>query len=42
MTTPLTTGDPLPNLALPTLEGEEIQLATFRGERVLIYFWGSW
>lgn len=42
MNAPLTTGDKAPDLALPTLDGSEHRLADFRGERLLVFFWGSW
>jgi len=31
-----------PPLAGPSLQGEPISLATYRGQTVLIYFWANW
>ena len=31
-------GEPLPDLSFPDLEGEEVRLADFRGQRVLLTF----
>jgi peroxiredoxin len=35
-------GEPLPDLALPTLDGELLDLRELRGRRVALFFWGSW
>jgi hypothetical protein len=35
-------GDPLPNLALSTLEGQKVELGTYAGKRLLLFFWASW
>ncbi|MCF3943030.1 redoxin domain-containing protein [Oceanobacillus alkalisoli] len=35
-------GDMAPDVKLKTLEGEEVQLSDFRGERVMLNFWGTW
>ncbi len=42
MTATLTAADSAPNLTLPSLEGEEVNLAGFQGKRLLLFFWGSW
>ena len=42
MATPLTTGDTAPDLTLQSLDGADRSLADFRGERLLVFFWGSW
>jgi peroxiredoxin len=35
-------GDELPNVTLPTLEGESVSLNSFRGKIVMLAFWASW
>ncbi len=35
-------GEELPNVTLPTLEGETVSLANFRGKIVMLAFWASW
>lgn len=35
-------GDTAPNFQLQNLDGQKIQLKDFRGEGVLLNFWGSW
>lgn len=35
-------GQPLPELALPRLEGGEVSFSSLRGHRTLLFFWGSW
>jgi peroxiredoxin len=35
-------GEELPNVTLPTLEGESVSLNSFRGKIVLLAFWASW
>ena len=35
-------GDPAPDFALLTLQGEELRLSDYRGKRVLIFVWASW
>lgn len=35
-------GNEAPNFKLTTLEGEEVQLADYRGKRVFINFWATW
>ena len=35
-------GAPLPDLAMPTVDGGEISFGAFRGQRLLLFFWGSW
>lgn len=32
-------GDPAPGVKLPDLEGETVDLASFRGEKTLVLFW---
>ncbi len=41
-TTILRAGDALPTLTLPRLDGESFDFGTLRGERSLLFFWGSW
>jgi peroxiredoxin len=33
---------PAPQIALPTLAGETVQLSDYRGKVVLVNFWGTW
>lgn len=35
-------GEELPNVTLPTLEGESVSLSSFRGKIVMLAFWASW
>ena len=35
-------GDPLPDVALPALDGSSHALAEWRGAKLLLFFWGSW
>lgn len=42
MNASLTTGDQAPQLELPDLDGHQHHLADYRGDRVLLFFWGSW
>lgn len=35
-------GDPVPNFTTETINGQTIELLSFRGKFVLIDFWGSW
>jgi hypothetical protein len=35
-------GDPLPDVALRTLDGQPFQLRSLRGKRALIFMWASW
>ncbi|WP_077615613.1 thiol-disulfide oxidoreductase ResA [Caenibacillus caldisaponilyticus] len=35
-------GDQAPDFALKTLDGKEVKLSDFRGQGVLLNFWGSW
>lgn len=35
-------GDIAPDFTLETMKGETVQLSDFRGEGVLLNFWGSW
>jgi hypothetical protein len=32
----------LPDVALPTIAGDPIELASLRGKRHLLFMWGSW
>jgi peroxiredoxin len=35
-------GDPVPDLVLARLDGTPIDLRTYRGTRLALFFWGSW
>ncbi|AVQ98233.1 redoxin domain-containing protein [Oceanobacillus sp. M65] len=35
-------GDKAPDFELKTLEGEQVRLSDYRGERVLLNFWSTW
>ena len=37
-----TPGQPVPDFALPDLEGQTVSLSDFRGEVVLLNFWATW
>lgn len=36
------TGTQLPDLRLPRLDGGQLEFASLRGKRHLLFFWGSW
>ena len=35
-------GSPLPDVALPRLDGESLPFAELRGKKLLLFMWGSW
>ncbi len=35
-------GDPFPAIKLPSVAGGEIDFASFRGRRLLVFSWSSW
>lgn len=35
-------GEELPNVTLPTLEGESVSISNYRGKIVMLAFWASW
>lgn len=35
-------GEPVPEIVLPHLDGPEIALSSFRGEKLLVFMWASW
>ncbi len=39
MTTRLADGDPAPDFTLPDADGNEVSLADFKGQRVIVYFY---
>jgi len=41
-TAPLVPGEPIREIALRTLDGQESRLSTFRGTNVLVHFWATW
>ncbi|MEZ4865173.1 MAG: hypothetical protein R3C14_27905 [Caldilineaceae bacterium] len=38
----LQVGDPMPDLTLADINGGEIQLARYAGQKYIIYMWASW
>ena len=38
----LNTGDLVPDFTLKSLDGSDVSLSDYRGERLLIFCWGSW
>ena len=36
------TGDRLPDITLPLLDGGDLDLASLLGKKLLLFFWGSW
>lgn len=38
----LKVGDHLPPINFPTIEGGRIDLADFRGKRLILFMWASW
>lgn len=38
----LKVGNQAPNFTLRTLDGEEVSLSDFKGERVMVNFWATW
>ena len=39
---PIEIGKPVPDLVLPTLDGQPKSLADFRGQKVLLHIFASW
>ncbi len=35
-------GDLAPTWVLPRLDGDELELQSLRGRKVVLFFWGSW
>lgn len=35
-------GDQLPDITLPSLSGEQVSLASFRGKKHILFMWASW
>jgi peroxiredoxin len=35
-------GKPVPDVTLPTIDGQNVKLSSFRGKIVLLAFWASW
>ncbi|MEM8994680.1 MAG: hypothetical protein AAGF23_07795 [Acidobacteriota bacterium] len=38
----LDVGDEFPDLVLPSLSGEPLSIAAFRGQKVAMHVWASW
>ncbi|CAN5750757.1 hypothetical protein BH23CHL2_BH23CHL2_02140 [soil metagenome] len=36
------TGQELPDIKLPRLDGGELEFHDLRGKKLLLFFWGSW
>ncbi len=35
-------GDAVPEITLPSLDGEPVSLSDYRGKRLLVFMWASW
>ena len=35
-------GERFPEIVLPSLDGEPMSIASFRGEKVVLHIWASW
>lgn len=35
-------GDPSPNFTLPSLDGQEISLSSYKGKKMIVFMWASW
>lgn len=38
----LEVGDALPDLQVPSLDGEQVNLRQFLGRKLLLFMWASW
>ncbi len=38
----LEVGEHFPEIVLPSLDGEPMSIASFRGEKVVLHIWASW
>lgn len=38
----LEVGQPFPEITLPSLDGEPMSIASFRGQKVALHVWASW
>ncbi len=38
----LTVGQLIPDISLPTLNGDEINLSDLKGRKVILFMWASW
>lgn len=36
------TGEAIPEITLPALDGSPVSLASFRGKKLLVFMWASW
>jgi|TARA_Y100001949_G_C15770704_1_gene236293 peroxiredoxin len=35
-------GDIAPNFCLPSVNGEDVQLSDYSGNKIALFFWASW
>lgn len=38
----LDVGDQLPEISLPDLDGEQLALSSYAGEKLIVFMWASW
>ena len=36
------TGQAIPEITLPALDGPPVNLSSFRGQKLLVFMWASW
>lgn len=35
-------GQPVPDFTLPSLDGQDVSLSSYRGGKVIVFMWASW
>ena len=35
-------GDEAPDFTLPSLDGRQVSLSSYRGKKVIVFMWASW
>jgi peroxiredoxin len=35
-------GQPIPDFSLPSIQGDEIRVDSYRGKKLVIFMWASW